>query len=173
MVSHDGTTITNPIVAGITIGGLTVGARVLVGRDNGSGGFLTTEYTLNGATTSGGNTCVVNEVIKTDTPATGYIRVNGVPYSYTAVNTGTKTFTISGTWGQVHNSASPAWVPFIDKVATSTSESSTPYTYASDFTARLKVRKGTAGSSLQPFETTFTASSSATNGTNAIASPDE
>lgn len=173
MVSHDGTTITNPVVAGITIGGLTVGARVLVGRDNGSGGFLTNEYTLNGATTSGGNTCVVNEAIKADTPATGYIRVNGVPYTYTAVNAGTKTFTISGTWGQVHASASPTWVPFIDKVAASTSESSTNYTYASDFTARLKVRKGTAGSSLQPFETTFTASSSATNGTNAIATADE
>lgn len=173
MVSHDGTTVTNPVVAGITVGGLTVGARILVGRDNGSGGFLTSEYTLNGATTSGGSTCVVNEAIKADTPATGYIRVNGVPYAYTAVNAGTKTFTISGTWGQVHGNGSPAWVPFIDKVAASTSESSTAYTYASDFTARLKVRKGTAGSSLKPFETTFACSSSATNGTNAIADPDE
>ena len=173
MISHDGTTVTNPVVAGITIGGLEVGARILVGRDNGSGGFLTTEYTLNGATTSGGNTCVVNEAIKADTPATGYIRVNGVPYAYTAVNSGTKTFTISGTWGQVHGNASPAWVPFIDKVAASTSESSTNYTYASDFTARLKVRKGASPNSRQPFETTFAASSSATNGTNAILSSDE
>jgi hypothetical protein len=173
MVSHDGTTITNPVVAGISIGGLTVGARILVGRDNGSGGFLTNEYTLNGATTSGGSTCVVNEVIKTDTPATGYIRVNGVPYQYTGYVAGTKTFTISGTWGQVHATASPTWVPFIDKVAASTTEASASYTYASDFTARLKVRKGTAGSSLTPFETTFSAGSSATNGTNAIANPDE
>lgn len=173
MISHDGTTVTNPVVAGITIGALTVGARVLVGRDNGSGGFLTNEYTLNGATTSGGNTCVVNEVIKTDTPATGYIRVNGVPYLYTGYVAGTKTFTISGTWGQVHASASPAWVPFLDKVAASTSESSATYTYAADFTARLKVRKGAAGGSLQPFETTFSAGSSSTNGTNAIATSDE
>lgn len=174
MVSHDGTTVTNPVVAGISIGGLTVGSRVLVGRSAGTAsGFLDTEYTLNGATTSGGNTCVVNEAIKTDTPATGYIRVNSVPYQYTAVNSGTKTFTISGTWGQVHGNASPAWVPFIDKVAASTTETSTNYTYSADFTARLKVRKGTAGSSLQPFETTFTAASSATNGTNAIATADE
>lgn len=171
MISHDGSTITNPVVAGITIGGLTVGARVLVGRDSGTG-FITNEYTLNGATTSGGNTCVVNEVIKTDTPATGYLRVNGVPYTYTSVNAGTKTFTISGTWGQVHATLSPAWVPFIDKVASSTSESSSTYTYASDFTARLKVRLGTGGTPLLPFETTFSAGSSATNGTNAIATPD-
>lgn len=172
MISHDGTTITNPVVAGISIGGLTVGARVLVGRDNGSGGFLDNEYTLNGATTSGGNTCVVNEVIKTDTPATGYIRVNSIPYQYTSYNAGTKTFTISGTWGQVHATLSPAWVPFIDKIAASTTEASTAYTYASDFTARLKVRLGSGGSPLQPFETTFAAGSSATNGTNAIATSD-
>jgi hypothetical protein len=174
MVSHDGTTVTNPVVAGIAIGGLTVGSRVLVGRSAGTAsGFLDTEYTLNGATTSGGNTCVINEVVKVDTPATGFIRVNGIPYAYTAVNTGTKTFTISGTWGQIHASASPAWVPFLDKVVVSTTESSAAYTYAADFTARLKVRKGTAGSSLQPFETTFLAGSSSTNGTNAIATADE
>jgi hypothetical protein len=172
MTSHDGTTVSNPVVAGISIGGLTVGARLLVGRDSGTG-FVTNEYTTNGATTSGGNTVVVVEAIKTDTPDTGYIRVNGVPYSYTSVNRGTKTFTISGTWGQIHATASPAWCPFVDKVAASTTETSTTYTYDADFTARLKVRKGTAGSSLQPFETTFTASSSATNGTNAIATADE
>lgn len=173
MVSHDGTTVTNPVVAGITVGGLTVGARILVGRDNGSGGFLNNEYTLSAPTTAPGNTCVVTEAIKADTPDTGYIRVNGVPYTYTAVNRGTKTFTISGTWGQVHAASSPAWCPYIDKVAASTTESSSTYTYVSDFTARLKVRKGTAGSSLKPFETTFACSSSATNGTNAIADADE
>lgn len=172
MTSHDGTTVSNPVVAGISIGGLTVGARLLVGRES-AGGFLTNEYTLNGATTSGGSTCVVNEAIKADTPDTGYIRVNGVPYTYTAVNRGTKTFTISGTWGQIHATASPAWCPYIDKVVASTTESSASYTYASDFTARLKVRKGATGGSLQAFETTFSAGSSATNGTNAIASSDE
>lgn len=172
MTSHDGSTITNPVVAGISIGGLTVGARVLVGRDNGSGGFLTTEYTLAGATTSGGNTCVVNEVIKTDTPPTGYIRVNSVPYAYTGYVAGTKTFTISGTWGQIHAISSPTWIPFIDKVAASTTETSASYTYASDFTCRLKVRLGSGGTPLQPFETTFAAGSSATNGTNAIATSD-
>jgi hypothetical protein len=174
MISHDGTTVINPVVAGISIGGLTVGARLLVGRSAGTAsGFNDTEYTLQAATTSGGNTCVVNEAIKTDTPDTGYIRVNSVPYAYTAVNRGTKTFTISGTWGQIHAISSPTWCPYIDKVVASVTEVSSNYTYFADFTARLKVRKGGAGSSLQPFETTFTAGSSATNGTNAIATPDE
>jgi hypothetical protein len=174
MVSHDGTTVTNPVVAGISIGDLTVGARVLVGRNAATAsGFLDNEYTLAAPTTSGGNTCTIVEAVKVDTPATGYIRVNGIPYQYTAVNAGTKTFTISGTWGQIHAAASPTWVPFIDKIAASATESSANYTYAADFTARLKVRKGTASPFLQPFETTFLAGSSSTNGTNAIATSDE
>lgn len=174
MISHDGTTITNPVVAGIEIGGLTIGSRVLVGRSAATAsGFDDTEYSLQAATTSGGNTCVVNEAIKVDTPDTGYIRVNSVPYAYTAVNRATRTFTISGTWGQVHAISSPVWCPFIDKVAAADTETSSPYTYVSTFTARLKVRKGGAGASLQPFETTFSAASSQTNGTNAIATADE
>lgn len=172
MISHDGTTVGNPVVAGITIGGLESGAYVLVGRDSGTG-FVENEYTLSAQVLTGGNTCVMNEAIKADTPATGYLRVNGIPYQYTSVVPGTKTFTIVGTWGRTHNAASPAWVPFIDKVATGATESSTNYVYASDFTARLKVRKGTAGVSKQPFETTFSAGSSATNGTNAILTADE
>ena len=172
MISHDGTTVTNPVVAGISIGGLTVGARLLVGRED-AGGFLDDEYHLSSPTSAAGNTCVVSEAIKADTPDTGYIRVNSVPYQYTALNRGAKTFTISGTWGQIHAASSPVWCPYIDKVVASTTEASSTYTYVSDFTARLKVRKGSSPSSLQPFETTFTASSSATNGTNAIATADE
>jgi len=153
LTSHDGTVMTAPIAASIEIGNLTAGVRVLAGRDNGSGGFLTNEYTLNGATTAGGNTCVVNEAIKADTPPVGYIRVNGVPYSYTGYNAGTKTFTISGTWGQIHANASPAWVPFLDLVADASTESNT-YTSAGNFTGRVKVRRGGA-SPIKPFETTF------------------
>lgn len=172
MISHDGTTVGNPLIASITVGNLVVGARVMVARDNGSGGFLTNEYTLNAATTSGGNTCVINETVKTDTPSTGYIRVNGVPYQYTAVNPGTKTFTISGTWGVVHATNSPAFVPFIDKVATSTTETSSSFVYASDFTARLRARLGDVGNPKKPFDTTFSVNSSG-GGTNAILDSDQ
>jgi len=171
MISDDGTTVGNPIVASITISELIVGARVMVARDNGSGGLLTSEYTLNGATTSGGNTCVVNEVVKADTPVTGYIRVNNIPYAYTSVNIATKTFTISGTWGQIHANGSPAFVPFIDKVAAAVTESSASFVYASDFTGRLKVRLGDPGTPKIPFETTFSVNS-AGGGTNAILNPD-
>jgi hypothetical protein len=171
MISDTGTAVKNPVTAVITIGGLVVGSRVLVGRDNGGGGLLTAEYTLNGATTSGGNTCVVNQVVKADTPPTGYIRVNSIPYAYTAVNIATKTFTISGTWGQIHATASPAFVPFIDKVAASTTETSSLFVYSSDFTARLRARFGDVGTPKKPFETTFSVTS-AGGGTNAILDSD-
>jgi len=171
MVSHDGTTVTNPVTAQIEITGLVDGTRVLVGRDTGTS-FVINEYTLNGATTSAGNTCVVNEVIKTDTPNTGYIRVNGKPYSYTAVNRATKTFTISGTWGQIHASLSPAWCPFLDVVASGTSVISTSFTKSAVFTARVKARKGASPSALQPAEATFSVDSG-TASYGVIMNPDE
>jgi hypothetical protein len=157
LVSHDGSTVTYPQSGQIAISGVVSGTYVLVGRDSGTG-FVTNEYTLSGATTSGGNTCVMVEAIKNDTPDTGYLRVNGKPYTYTAVDRGTKTFTISGTWGQVHASSSPAWCPFIDTSASSTSISSASFKYVSDFTARVKARKGGSPSSLQPAEATFNVS---------------
>lgn len=170
LTSHDGTVCSAPVAASIIIGGLTVGDRLLAGRDDGAGGFLTSEYTLNGATTSVGNTCVVNETIKADTPATGYIRVNGVPYSYTGFVAGTKTFTISGTWGQIHANASPAWVPLIDKVAASSTES-TSFTYGADFTGRVKIRNGNIGAPIVPFETTYSVTTGG-GGTNLIRTAD-
>lgn len=172
MISHDGTVVTNPVAAQLSIGDLVVGTRVIVGRDNGSGDFLTTEYTLNGSHGSALSVITVNEAIKTDTPTTGYIRVNGVPYTYTAFSAGAKTFTISGTLGQIFAGGTTAWVPFIDKVAASTTESSANFTYDADFTARLKARKGGASAPKQPFETTF-AVTTAGGSTNAILNADE
>lgn len=172
MVSHDGTTVTNPISAQIEITGTVAGVSVIVGRDNGSGGWITNEYTLAGATTSGGNTCVMNEAIKADTPDTGYLRVNGVPYAYTAINRATKTFTISGTWGQIHASASPAWCPFIDTTAAGASVSSSTFTKAGVFTARVKARKGASPNSLQEAVATFTVDSG-TASYGVIMNPDE
>lgn len=170
MISDTGTIVGNPVVAGISIGGLTVGARVLVGRDSGSG-FIDNEYTLNGSLTSGQSTLTLTGTIKTDTPATGYVRIDGIPYTYTSIVG--QVMTISGTFGQSHTTGVNVWIPFIDKVAAATTEASSTYVYNADFTARLKVRFGDPGVSLLPFETVFSAGDSATNGTNAIASPDE
>jgi len=168
LVSHDGTTMTAPISAAIEAGNLVSGDSVLVGRNSGAG-FLTTEYTLNAATTSAGNTCVINEAIKADTPLTGPIRVNGKRYNYTSYNAGTKTFTISGTWGQIHASGSPAWVPFIDQTA-SVDTHNTTFTSAGAFTGRIRVKRGGADP-IKPFNTTFAVSSTGGSAT-VIRTPD-
>ena len=154
LTSHDATTVIHPDSGQISITGVVVGAYVIVGRDSGAD-FVDDEYTLDGAVSSGGSTCVVNEAIKTDTPDTGYIRINDVPYSYTAVNRATKTFTISGTFGRTHAGNSQAWCPFIDRVAVATTENGESFTFQSSFTARVKVRKGASPSSVQPAEATF------------------
>ena len=172
LTSHDGSTVTYPQSGQIEITGIAAGVNVIVGRDNGSGGWVTNEYTLNGATTSGGNTCVVNEAIKTDTPDTGYLRVNGVPYLYTGINRGTKTFTISGTWGQVHGNGSPAWCPFLDLTADAASEQSPSFKFNATFTARVMARKGSSPSSLQPAEATFSVGTGLTS-YGVIMNPDE
>lgn len=168
LTSHDDTKMTAPIAAAIEAGNLVAGDSVLVGRNNGTG-FLTNEYTLAGATTSGGNTCVVVESIKADTPLTGPIRVNGIRYNYTSYNADTKTFTISGTWGQVHAIASPAWVPFLDMTATLTAHSTT-YTSAGNFTGRIRVKRGGA-SPIKPYNTTFPVTATG-GGSNVIRTPD-
>ena len=155
LTSHDGSTVVYPQSGQITITSLTVGSRVLVGRDNGSGGMIEDEYTLSAAVAAGGSTCVMTQAIKGDTPDTGYLRINGRPYSYTAVNRSTRTFTISGTFGTAHAANSPAWCPFIDRVATATTETSTSFLYAADFVARVKARKGSSPASKQPAEATF------------------
>ena len=170
MTSHDGTAVGNPVVAGISIGGLTVGAYVLVGRDNGSN-FIDNEYTTSAQLESGENTLTLVTTVKDDTPTSGYVRIDGIPYTYNDL-TG-QVMTIDGTFGQQHLIGVDVWIPYIDKVAGSATETSSTYNYDADFTCRLKVRKGTAGTSLQPFETTFNAGNSATNGTNAIATVDE
>ena len=155
LTSHDGSTVIYPQSGQIAITSLTVGSRVLVGRDNGAGGMLDDEYTLSAAVAAGGSTCVMTQAIKGDTPDSGYLRINGRPYSYTAVNRATRTFTISGTFGQAHAANSPAWCPFIDRVATATTETSTSFLYAADFVARVKARKGSSPASKQPAEATF------------------
>lgn len=168
LIAHDGTTQIPPNTVGITVGSLAVGDTVLVARDNGSGGLLTNEYTLNGAHASNATTVTVNGSIKSDTPTAGVIRVAGVRYSYTSWSG--SVFTLSGTLGQAFSTGAAAFVPFIDKTAASTSES-VSFIYSSSFTARVKVRQGTGGSPIKPFETTFSVGGSG-GSTNAIRDPD-
>ena len=154
LIADDGTTQTPPTLIGITVGNLISGDRVLVARDDGSGGVLKNEYTPVAAS-SGATALQIVESIKTDTPASGVIRIKGKRYTYTSYTAGTKTFNgLSPSLSENIVTADDVFVPFIDVATNSTSESAT-FIYSSNFTARVDVRLGSGASPIVPFTTSL------------------
>jgi hypothetical protein len=152
LIAHDGTTQVPPTLVGITVGNLVSGDRVLVAREDGSGGILRDEYTPVAAS-SGATALTVVESIKTDTPSSGVIRIKGLRYTYSSFNAGTKTFSgLSPALASNIVAADEVFVPFVDKVAASTAESVT-FIFSSNFTARVDVRNGSGASPIIPFTT--------------------
>ena len=154
LIAHDGTTQVPPTLASITVGNLVSGDRVLVARDDGSGNVLKNEYTPIAASAAATSITIV-ESIKTDTPTTGVIRIKGQRYTYTAYNSGTKTFSGLAP-GLASNivTADDVFVPLIDRQAASASES-VSFMFASNYTARVDVRNGSGGSPIIPFTTSL------------------
>jgi hypothetical protein len=167
LVDQNGMTQLPPNNISISIGNLTVGDSVIVGRDGGSD-INQAEYTLAGSTTTASTTVAMNIAIKADTPPAGIIRINGARYTYTSW-TGS-TFTLSGAIGTAYGAGTAAFVPYIDKTATATTETIS-FIYASSFGARVKVRNGAGASPIIPFETTFNVGTTG-GSTNAIRTSD-
>ena len=161
--AHDGTLQVPPTIIGISIGNLVSGDRVLVTRST-AGAILKDEYTPVAA--SGGATgLTIVESIKTDTPSSGVIRIKGIRHTYSSYNAGTKTFSgLSPALPGAIVSADDVFVPFVDREATSATESVT-FIYAANFDARVDVRQGSGASPIQPFATTLqvTSAGAATN----------
>jgi hypothetical protein len=158
LIAHDGTSQVPPTLASITVGNLISGDRVLVSRDNGSGGILKDEYTPVAAS-SGATALTIVESIKTDTPAAGVIRIKGIRYTYTSYNAGTKTFNgLSPALVSNIVTADDVFVPLIDRQAASSNES-VSFIFASNYTARVDVRQGSGGSPIIPFNTALSVTS--------------
>jgi hypothetical protein len=158
LIAHDGTTQVPPTLVGITVGNLVTGDRILVARENGSGGILKDEYTPVAAS-SGATALTVVESIKTDTPSSGVIRIKGLRHTYSSFNAGTKTFSgLSPALVSNIVAADEVFVPFVDKVAASTSESVT-FIYNANFTARVDVRNGSGATPIIPFNTLLSVTS--------------
>lgn len=157
LTSHDGTTITPPVSVAVSVGSVVVGDYILVGKDNGSGGFnTTTGITATG--TAAATTVALSGAPASDVPTgAGYIRINGNAHAYTGIS-GTTVSGLSPAVPAGGYSASAVWFPLIDTAAGAMSESSGTFTYGSDFTARVRVRNGGA-SPIVPFETTFSVTS--------------
>jgi hypothetical protein len=169
LLSHDGTTVVPPVAAGVSVGGLVAGDYVLVGKDNGSGGF----NTATGITATGGaaaTSLTLSGPPAGDVPTgPGYLRVNGNPHTYSGIS-GTTVSGLSPAVPAGGYSAAAAWFPLVDTVADGSSEASGTFIYAADFTARVRVRNG-GGSPIVPFETTF-AVTAAGGSVNAIRNAD-
>jgi hypothetical protein len=158
LVADDGTTQTPPTLIGITVGNLVSGDRVLVARENGSGGILRDEYTPVAAS-AGATALTVVESIKTDTPSSGVIRIKGLRYTYSSFNAGTKTFSgLSPALAGNIVTADDVFVPYVDRVAASAAESVT-FIYNANFSARVDVRNGSGVSPIIPFSTLLSVTS--------------
>jgi hypothetical protein len=168
LTSHDGTVETPPTSIQVQVAGIVSGDYVLVARDNGSGGILTTEYTV--SATAGASTVTVPS-LKIDTPASGVIRIDGDRYTYTSISGGALTG-LSPVIKAGGYSSAPAFIPLIDATATGTSISSAAFQFASSFNCRYRVRNGSAGSAIIPFESSMSVTEVGGSGT-AVRTADE
>lgn len=146
-----------------TIGGLVSGEDYVLVAPNDGGAIDVNQFTLNGALSGAAVTSVVvNEAIPTDTPATGTIRIQRASgaysiHSYSAVNSATKTFTITSHDFSSNGAAdnANAFISYIDKLASSTSESFTAVYSGSDRSLYIRVRDGGV-TPIKTFESTGT-----------------
>jgi len=129
------------------------------------------QLTLNGTLSGGETTVTVNEVIPSDTPTTGTIRIfNGDTYELVTY-TGYSTNDFTGCVGVVASGASAnVFISYLDLLATAPSESFTSV-YSGDRSLIIRVRDG-GGTPIKTFVTTGTLGS-AGGGTTAIRTTDE
>lgn len=121
----DATTRQPPNNVTFTVNGVLSGWRVLVGPENGSGGLLETQLSNTNLLSGAAVTSVeVDEAIPANTPSSGTIRIkraNGAftRHPYSAVNTGTKTFTITSHDFSTNNASIGAdiYISYIDAAA--------------------------------------------------------
>jgi hypothetical protein len=165
LTALDGVAYQPPNNVTFSVGGLVIGEdRVLVAKESG-GGIDTTQYTLNGTlNTAGVGTITVNQVIDSDTPSPGVLRLindSGFEVFLPYTSFSGSDFTLTGTYdfnGADENDAATtgngAYVGYIDKLATATTESFT-VVYSADIPLFIRVRDG-GGTPIVTFETTGT-----------------
>jgi hypothetical protein len=158
LTSHIGTVETPPNSVTVTVSGVVSGDYVLVARDTGSD-INTNEYTVTGSISA---SSISVTGLKSDTPVSGVIRIDGDRYTYSSW-TGTTVSGLSPTLTKNYT-ARPAFIPLIDGVASGTSISSAAMQYSAGFVCRYRVRNG-GGSPIVPFESTLSVTTTGGSGT--------
>jgi hypothetical protein len=161
-----------------TVSNLLNGYSVLVAPSTGSG-IQYNQFTLNGLLSGAAVTSVVvNEVIPTDTPPTGTIRIlraNGqyTRHPYSAVNSGTKTFTITSHNFSSNNAVNGAntFISYIDGTSSGATMSYNCVYSGTPRTLAVRARFGGTGpayaDSIKTFQT-YSASLGASGGSQGI-----
>jgi hypothetical protein len=149
------TQMTPPNYVTFTVAGLVSGEdRVLV-TDELNGGVNESQFTLNGGTTSGDTSVVVNEVIPSDTPTSATIRVFDGSVFVRVAYTGWNGSTFTGcTDVPTASDGANAYLSYIDTLAGADTESYT-CVYNTDRDLFIRVRDGGA-SPIKTFQTTGT-----------------
>ncbi len=178
LIDSTGTTRNPPNQQTITISNLLSGDRVTVFRTTSGTTINKAMYTAASGNNSGNDYFVVNETISSDTPASGSIRIvdtsdtgatRETRYTYTSWS-GSTFYGLSPTLDRNYTAnEDTAYVPYIDKVATGTSESVTVI-YSTDRNILVRVRRKQSVAIL-PFETTGVFSSTGYS-TTVIRTPD-
>ena len=166
ITSLDGITLQPPNNVSFTVLGIQSGWRILVAPESG-GEIDTTQMTLNGALTGAAVTAVVvNEAIPANTPTSGTIRIlradgSTSRHPYSAVDGGTKTFTITSHDFSTNNASNAAgvYVSYIDDASAGTSISFNTVQTTTQ-TLFVEARNGGTGpaytDSIKPAKTTGT-----------------
>lgn len=149
-------------------GGVSDQDYVLLGRNDGTGQLETDTYTANGAQGATSTTFVVNEVISTDDPASGFLRIfNSTTNSFTKVaydSYSGSTFTLSSTLGFAVSDDADVFVPFLDSLGSGgtlgqeNGSVSTSIVYSSSIAVVGSIRNGnsSAVAPIRPFPLTGT-----------------
>lgn len=148
LIDSAGSTQAPPNTVPIKITAIAVGDVVAVYRLLSAGGEIDkTEYSAAATgNTSGSGTFTVKETIKTDTPASGTVVINGVGYPYSSFLG--SVFTLTGTLLIDIVEDIDAYVPFIFLVSSGT-VAQTIITYNANTPVKIKVRQGKV---ILPFE---------------------
>lgn len=109
--------------------------------------------------------------LKSDTPASGVIRIAGDRYTYSG-KSGSNLTGLSPAIKVGGYSGAAAFVPLIDGTASGPTMSSAAFQFSTPFTCRYRVRNGAGGSAIVPFESTLSVTETGGSGT-AVRNADE
>lgn len=159
-IDNAGNTRTPPATVSVQVTGLQSGDQVFQATVDGGGAVVKNTYTLASGNDNGDGTVTITGTINNDTPASGYLRIVRAGsfehrYAYTSYNRTSGVFTLSATLSQNYLNTDTLYVPFLDEAASgSTLGKSIKYVANRDTVVR--VRRGTGGSKIVPYEVAAT-----------------